>query len=107
MLIGLPYLENKFIENHDKSKITKHIIFPICICQRETIYIFFTKLIPGRVAQSVMCLATDTSLTVDPEVGSSIPFVEIDHKINSTVILLPHADSFKKVCCQLQAKVCA
>ena len=41
MLIGLPYSENKFIENHDKSKITKHIIFPICICQRETIYIFY------------------------------------------------------------------
>ena len=34
-------------------------------------------------------------------------FVEIDHEINSTVILLPSADSFKKVCCQLQAKVCA
>ena len=34
-------------------------------------------------------------------------FVEIDHKIISTVILLPSADSFKKGCCQLQAKVCA
>ena len=43
---------------------------------------------------------------------SSIParshtFVEIDHEIISTVILLPSADSFKKGCCQLQAKVCA
>ena len=34
-------------------------------------------------------------------------FVEIDHEMFSTVILLPSADSFKKVCCQLQAKVCA
>ena len=34
-------------------------------------------------------------------------FVEIDHEIISTVILLPSADSFKKGCCQLQAKVCA
>ena len=33
-------------------------------------------------------------------------FVEIDHEIISTVILLPSADSFKKGCCQLQAKVC-
>ena len=45
-------------------------------------------------------------------VASSIPvrshtFVEIDHEIISTVILLPSADSFKKGCCQLQAKVCA
>ena len=61
--------------------------------------------IPGRVAQSVTCLA-------DPGVASSIParshtFVEIDHEIISTVILLPSAESFKKGCCQLQAKVCA
>ena len=29
------------------------------------------------------------------------------HEIISTVILLPSAESFKKGCCQLQAKVCA
>ena len=67
---------------------------------------------PGRVAQSVKCLATDASLTADPGVASSIParshtFVGIDHEIISTVILLPSAESFKKGCCQLQAKVCA
>ena len=67
---------------------------------------------PGRVAQSVTCLATDASLTADPGVASSIParshtFVEIDHEIISTVILLPSAESFKKGCYQLQAKVCA
>ena len=69
-------------------------------------------LITGRIAQSVTCLATDACLTADPGVASSIParshtFVEIDHEIISTVILLPSADSFKKGCCQLQAKVCA
>ena len=68
--------------------------------------------VPGRVAQLVTCLATDACLTADPGVASSIParshtFVEIDHEIISTVILLPSADSFKKGCCQLQAKVCA
>ena len=67
--------------------------------------------IPGRVAQSVTCLATDACLTACPGVASSIPvrshtFVEIDHEMISTVIL-PSADSFKKGCCQLQAKVCA
>ena len=64
------------------------------------------------VAQSVTCLATDACLTADPGVASSIParshtFVEIDQEIISTIILLPSADSFKKGCCQLQAKVCA
>ena len=39
---------------------------------------------PGRVAQSVTCLATDTCLTADPGVASLIlaryhTFVEIDH----------------------------
>ena len=67
---------------------------------------------PGRVAQSVTCLATDARLTADRGVANSIPvrshtFVEIDHEMISTVILLPSADSFKKGCCQLQAKVCA
>ena len=58
------------------------------------------------------CLAKDASLNADTGVTSLIPaqsytFVEIDHEIISTVILLPPAESFKKDCCQLQAKVCA
>ena len=49
-------------------------------------------------------------VTVDPGVASSIParfhtFVEIDYEIMSTVILLPSAESIKKDCCQLKAKV--
>ena len=64
---------------------------------------------PGRVAQSVTCLATGVCLTADPGVASSIParshtFVEIDLEIISMVILLPSTDSFKKCLCQLQAK---
>ena len=60
--------------------------------------------IPGCVTQSVTCMATGASLTADPGVASSIParshtFVEIDHEIISTVILLPSAefvDSYKR-----------
>ena len=56
--------------------------------------------VPGRVAQSVTCLATDACLTADPGVASLIParshtFVAIDHEIISTVILLPSADPYK------------
>ena len=73
---------------------------------------FQSQCAPGRVAQLVTCLATDACLTADPGVASSIPvrshtFVEIDHEIISTVILLPSADLFKKGCCQLQGIVCA
>ena len=71
-----------------------------------------SRLTPGLVAQLVTCLATDASLTADPGVASSIParshtLVEIDHEMISRVILLLSAESFKKGCCQLQAKVCA
>ena len=66
----------------------------------------------GRVVQSVKSLATDVSLTADPGIASLIParshdFVEIDHEIISTVILLPSAESFKKGLCQLQASMWA
>ena len=55
-------------------------------------------------------LATDVSLTADPGVANLIPagshtFVEMDHGILSKVILLHSAESFKKGCYQLQAKV--
>ena len=58
---------------------------------------FLLKYMPGRVAQSGTCLATDACLTADPGVASSIPvrshtFVENDHEIISTVILLSSAD---------------
>ena len=48
----------------------------------------------------------------DPGVASLIPaqshtFMEVDHEIISTVVLLPSAESFKKGCWQLQGKVCA
>ena len=49
--------------------------------------------VPGRITQSVTCLATDACLTADQGVASSIPvrphtFMEIDHEMISTVILL-------------------
>ena len=53
-----------------------------------------TLMSPITPPQSVTGLTTDTCLA-------------IDHEIISTVVLLLSADSFKKSCCQLQAKVCA
>ena len=75
---------------------------------RLILVLFCWVILPGRVAQSVTCLATDASLTTDPGVASLIlarphTLVEIDHEIISTVILLPSAESFKKGC----SKVCA
>ena len=62
----------------------------------------FQRDVPGSIAQSETCLATDESLTVDPGVVSSIParshtFMEIDHEIIFTVILPPSAESFNVV----------
>ena len=85
----------------------RSIIFFLILCLLTALV-----LVLSSTAQSVTCLATDVSLTADPGVASSISagsptFVEIDHEIISTVILLLLAEAFKKGCCQLQSKVCA
>ena len=56
MLIGLPDLakRKKIIENRDKSKITKYLIFLICFCQRETFYFFFTNLIHSKLVPELV-----------------------------------------------------
>ena len=80
------------------------------ICNSNSIHSYIPKLCIMIV--HTLKIYTSHSVTADPGVASSIParyhtFVEIDHEIISTVILLPSADLFKKGCCQLQAKVCA
>ena len=79
---------------------------PILLVEKKLI----SRQILGRVAPSITCLSADASLIADPGVASSIPvrshtFVVIYHEIISRVILLPSAESFKKVCCQLQVIV--
>ena len=58
--------------------------------------------IPGCIAQLVPCLTADTCLAADPGVASltsarSHSFLEIDHEIISTAILLPSADTRRVV----------
>ena len=103
------YNPSKNMTTRDRAGLIGAMYMCSQICVRA---ISPVKLPTGRVAQSVTCLATDVSLTADPGVASSIlaeshTFGEIDHEITSMVILLPSAESFKKGCCQLQAKVCA
>ena len=59
-----------------------------------------------RNVSDYICVSNCRSRGLEFDLGSSHTFVEIDHEINSTAILLPSADSFKKGCSQLQAKVC-
>ena len=89
-----------------------HSIDKLNTPQQAVNWICSNFLLPGHVAQLVTCLATDACLIADPGILSLTParshtFVEIDHEIISTVILLLSAVSFKKDCCPLQAKVCA
>ena len=65
----------------------------------------------GCAAQSVTCLSADTCLTADPVFGSLIPaqshtFVEIDHEIISTAILLPSNDSRRIVVSYISKSMC-
>ena len=52
----------------------------------------------------VFVLVWDHAGVTSSNPARSHTFVEIDHEIISTVILLPSAESFKKGCCQLQGK---
>ena len=44
VLRGLLDLAKEIIENRDKSNVTKHLIFLIFFCQRETVFIFFLQI---------------------------------------------------------------
>ena len=96
------------LKRQSRQQRTKNFATPFPIFENIKVW-YFVRIV---CQQSVTCLVTDAKLTADPGVASSIParshtFVEIDHEIISTVILLPSAESFMKGCCQLQAKVCA
>ena len=84
-----------------KTKVTR--IFKMVTVKDCTFSTFLSNITRSRSAVGNVS-ATDASLTADPGVASSIlapsyTFVEIDHEIISTVILLPSAESFKKGCC--------
>ena len=102
--LGLDYLHTAKIATYFKG-VQVHNVFVLEYITLEAC--MHSDLVGlGRVAQSVTCPTTDASLTADPGAASSIPaqshtFVEIDHEIISTVILLPSTELFKKGCCQL------
>ena len=84
----------KFAISYNEEYVNINKKFLSRIYPNGLVYTGYTPMAPGRVAQSVTCLATDACLTADPGVVSSIPawshtFVEIDHEIISTLILLP------------------
>ena len=56
---------------------------------------------------SIICASDGSGLREIIQVQTYHTFVEIDHEIISKASHLPYTDSFKKSCCQLQAKVCA
>ena len=86
------------LDNREDTDEMQCLISKNTICIRFYSSVFF---IPDRIAQSITCLATDAGLTADPGFASLIParshtFVEIDHVIISTAILLHSAESSKK-----------
>ena len=85
-LFKINYLKKKFHEYHKSVKN-----YPAC-----------KEITPLDVVLSVTSPTGESSIP-----AQSHTFMEIDHEIISMVILFPSAESFKKGCCHLQAKVCA
>ena len=55
MLRGLPHLAKEIIENFDKSKNTKHLIFPICFLSKGDIFhFFFTNLVNSKLISELV-----------------------------------------------------
>ena len=114
--LSVPYVLTSVHISHQRCPLSnlksfeKSLINHGHIAEYHNVFEFDNGLyLSGRVAQSKTCLTIDVPLTTDPGVASSIPamshtFVETDHKIISTVNILPSADSFKKGCCQFQTK---
>ena len=113
---NFPLMQVKSIAEYSKGSILQYfwpsLSYHLSLRSLSIFSGHFTQVLLYSEYITQVLLATDACLTADPGVASSIPvrshtFVEIDHEIISTVILLPSADLFKKGCCQLHAKVCA
>ena len=70
--------------NFVTTLVVQHLLIELTRSVHTKNKSYFSRVGPGRVAQSVTCLATDACLTADPGVASSIParshtFVEIDY----------------------------
>ena len=61
MPIGQPDLVNKSIENRDKSKITKHLLFHICFSSKGDNLQFFTKLINSKLISALVSVISQFS----------------------------------------------
>ena len=64
--------QKKSIENRDKSKITKHVILPICFVKgRQFSFFFFTNLINSKLISELvssdlavfLCVFCNTTMT--------------------------------------------
>ena len=85
---GMAILVLEFVQDDARATLPYH---SRRLVLSATAISWIPNFVPGRIAQSVTCLATDACLTADQGVASSIPvrphtFVEIDHEM---ILLLP------------------
>ena len=85
-----------------------HLHALLYYCALYTVFLRMNKICLNQIHVNHFMINLHKSMGPDWErefdPGPVPSFVEIDHEMISTVILLPSADSFKKSCCQLQAK---
>ena len=94
-----------------KIQTPGHSLFSICLCQiLLKARVIMSRTGPRSAVSNVSGNRHESDCSSRGRefgLARSHTFMEIDHEIISTVILLPSAESFKKGFCQLQAKVCA
>ena len=81
---------------------------PACLAEQSyNLKAILLESIMRNISAKLFCICTSAEFRLSFQLLEILTLQVFDHEMISTVILLPSANSFKKGCCQLQAKVCA
>ena len=81
---------------------------PACLAEQSyNLKAILLESIMRNISAKLFCICSSAEFRLSFQLLEILTLQVFDHEMISTVILLPSANSFKKGCCQLQAKVCA
>ena len=81
---------------------------PACLAEQSyNLKAILLESIMRNISAKLFCICTSAEFRLSFQLLEILTLQVFDHEMISTVILLPSANSFKKGCCLLLAKVCA
>ena len=81
---------------------------PACLAEQSyNLKAILLESIMRNISAKLFCICTSAEFHLSFQLLEILTLQVFDHEMISTVILLPSANSFKKGCCLILAKVCA